>query len=123
MAGVFQSQLPAVRSMSEIAADLCQSTSSLPSTASADSISRSNSAHSLTLSTNNIKVECKYAAMLRDCSLFTWQRNRKYHQQKLHPIRFCQKNWHIPLCAPSLTPYKSEKSEFIKSTSLIRMEG
>lgn len=55
----FQSQLPQVRSLSEIAADLCQSTNSLNSSAPSgggNSISRTNSSISLTnlsLSTNN----------------------------------------------------------------------
>jgi len=57
-----KSQLPAVRSMSEIAADLCQSTNSLHSSgASSDHLSRSDSSHSLTqslsLSTHNSKTE------------------------------------------------------------------
>ena len=54
--------------MSEIASDLCQSTSSLPSSASGD-ISRSNSAHSLTisLSTSNSNQHCKSNSSDTEC--------------------------------------------------------
>lgn len=58
---LFQAHLPSVRSMSEIANEIAQSTSSLPGSEGGSSLSYSGSSHSL--SKISSKSECKYVEM------------------------------------------------------------
>lgn len=55
---VFQGQIPVVRTMSDIAADLCSSSTSLPGSTGSD-LSRSPSSHSLP-SLSNSRYDCKW---------------------------------------------------------------